>query len=411
VTQASTPDPTPAATPRTEAPATPVSAPAETAAAPAPDAPAAALPSGAAASPAPVAARGFLASALRWLPGLALLIALGALAWIADLSQRLRATEEEFARRQQESAALVIEARTLSRQAEEIARDMAAKLALLEAKVAESALQRGQLEELMQSMSRSRDENVLADIEAALRVAQQQSAITGSADPLVTALKQTDERLARMQQPRLERVRRAALKDLERVRAAGSVDITTLTLRLDEVTRQIDELPLVSALGRSPLPAGTAPTPSASPTADKDSAARIAAPAPAASAAVSRVALSDLRQMAAHVWNEVRQLVRVTRIDRPEAALLAPEQVVFLRENLRLRLLNARLSLLSRQFDAAQADLRQAQALLDRYFDRSSRRVLAASELLRQTATQARSVATPVPEATLAALAAAVAGR
>jgi uroporphyrin-III C-methyltransferase len=343
---------------------------------------------------------------IRWLPMAALLLAAGALMWSYNLHQRLRAAEEEFARRQQESAALVIEARTLSKQAEAVSRDMAAKLALLEARVAESSMQRTQLEDLMQSLSRSRDENVLADIEAALRVAQQQAAITGSVDPLVVTLKQTDERLSRMQQPRLERVRRAVLKDLERVRAAGSVDVTTLTLKLDEVTRQVDELPLVSA--HSGVPNRDTVVTSAAPRA----ATRPAGPGAAASAPTPvDDALAPLREMAGHIWAEARALIRVTRIDRPEAALLAPEQALFLRENLRLRLLNARLSLLSRQFDAAQVDLRQAQSLLDRYFDRSSRRVLAASEMLKQTAAQSRSVVLPVPEATLAALSAAVAGR
>ena len=121
--------------------------------------------------------------------------------------------------------------------------------------------------------------------------------------------------------------------------------------------------------------------------------------------------MSDAQRLALHVWTEVRQLVRVTRIDQPEAALLAPEQSAFLRENLRLRLLSARLSLLSRQFDVAQSDMRQAQTLLDRYFDRSSRRVVAASDLLKQTAAQSRSVVVPRPDATLTAIAAASAGK
>jgi uroporphyrin-3 C-methyltransferase len=110
-------------------------------------------------------------------------------------------------------------------------------------------------------------------------------------------------------------------------------------------------------------------------------------------------------------WSEVRSLVRVTRVDDPQAALLAPEQAFFLRENLKLRLLNARLALLSRQFDTAQADLREAQSALDRYFDKGSRRVDFVREQLRQVAQQSRQVSVPRPEATLAALATAVAGR
>lgn len=102
---------------------------------------------------------------------------------------------------------------------------------------------------------------------------------------------------------------------------------------------------------------------------------------------------------------EVRGLVRVTRVDTAEAALLAPEQALFLRENLKLRLLNARLSLLSRQFDLAATDLLEAHALIDRWFDRSARRVVVAGETLRQVAAQSRQVVVPRPDATLAAIA------
>jgi uroporphyrin-III C-methyltransferase len=111
------------------------------------------------------------------------------------------------------------------------------------------------------------------------------------------------------------------------------------------------------------------------------------------------------------LWSEAKSLVRVTRIDHPEAALLAPEQSFFLRENLKLRLLNARLALLSRQFDTAQADLQAARTALDRYFDRSSKRTALATELIRQVTGQARQVVVPRPDDTLAALTAASAGR
>jgi uroporphyrin-3 C-methyltransferase len=114
---------------------------------------------------------------------------------------------------------------------------------------------------------------------------------------------------------------------------------------------------------------------------------------------------------AGRVWPELRGLVRVTRIDQPEAMLVAPEQAYFLRENLKLRLLNARVALLSRQLDTAQLDLREAQAALDRYFDLSARRTIVASESLREVAAQARTVNLPRPDATLAAIAAASAGR
>ena len=115
--------------------------------------------------------------------------------------------------------------------------------------------------------------------------------------------------------------------------------------------------------------------------------------------------------MVQRVLDEARSLVRVTRIDQPEAMLVAPEQAYFLRENIKLRLLNARLALLSRQFGTAQSDLREVQLALERHFDRSSRRVNAMNELLRQVGAQSRGVVVPRPDETLAALTAVMAGR
>lgn len=354
----------------------------------------------------------------RWIAvGAAVLAALvtAALVLAWNTQQRVKALEAELVKRQQDSGAQATEARTLARQAELTSREAAAKLALLEARVAETTLQRGQLEELIQSLARSRDENVLADLDAAIRVAQQQSAITGSVEPLVLTLRQADERLARFNQPRLERVRRAVAQDLERARSAGVTDITSLTIRLDDVIRQVDDLPLLSAPERRSNARAAAAA--AEPTA-RASVASAASAASAVSAAPTSVVPAWAGEWGArwadfggHIWQEVRSLVRVTRIDKPEAMLVAPDQAFFLRENLKLRLLNARLALLSRQFDSAQSDLRDAQAALDRYFDRSVKRVVLASESVKQVTSQARLVSVPRPDATLAAIATAAAGR
>jgi len=351
---------------------------------------------------------------------IALLLTLAALALAWQTQGRVRALEQELVRRQTESQAVAAEARVLARSAQELARDAAAKAALLDARVAEASLQRSQVEELLQSVSRSRDENVLADVEAAVRVALQQSAITGSAEPLVATLKQADERLARFNQPQLERVRRAVNRDLDRVKALGVIDVPALTLRLDEATRAVDNLPLLAQVQtpaelRARAVAGGRPAGAAAVAVPPSAAAPAAAAAPARTAS----AASDWRDRLREWWqqgqgqvgDELRALVRVTRIDQPEAMLIAPEQQFFLRENLKLRLLNARLALLSRQFEIAQSDLRDAQAALDRYFDRNSKRTQAFSELLRSVSQQARQPGVPRPDDTLAALAAAAAGR
>lgn len=340
----------------------------------------------------------------RWLAVLVVLlilivaVSLG-LAWSAQ--QRVRKLEQELVRRQQDSQNQSGEARLLAKRADETARESAAKVTLLEARLAEVAIQRTQLEDLIQSLSRSRDENVLVDIDAGLRVAQQQATITGSAEPLVAALKQADDRLARYAQPRLDGVRRAIARDIDRVKAVGVPDIAALSIKLDEAIRLVDELPLLSQAEqrKEVKPAAGAAKPAAR-----------GASAPAASGWTSAVS-ERWNGLVQQLWGETRTLVRVTRIDHPEAMLVAPEQAFFLRENLKLRLLNARLAVLSRQFDTVQTDVQSAQQALERYFDRSSRRTGVAGDLLKQVAAGARQVGLPRPDDTLAALAAATAGR
>ena len=358
-----------------------------------------ASPTPAAAAPVPPPVRA--AETPRWWAAIAALLLVTcvvaiALAWKAQ--ERVGQLEQELVRRQQDSAAQSAEARLLAKQAQEGMRDASAKVALVEAKVAEVAIQRSQLEDLIQSLARSRDENLLVDVEAAIRVAVQQGAIMGSAEPLVATLRQADERLQRYNQPRLEGVRRAITRDLDKVRAIGVTDIAALTIKLDEAMRMIDELPLLAVAE----PRGAAPRAAAAPAAPAASAGRFGLPAQWG---------ERWRDAWANLWTEVRSLVRVTRIDQPDAVLLEPQHAFFLRENVKLRLLNARVALLSRQFGTAQADLLVVQTALERYFDRGSRRTNSAIELVRQTLQQARQIALPRPDETLAALAAATAGR
>lgn len=352
----------------------------------------------------PSPAAGLAAVPPRWLAVGALLLCVATtaalvLAW--NTQQRVKVLESELVRRQQDSDKQATEARTLARQAEVAAREAVAKLALVEARISESALQRSQFEELIQSLARSRDDNVLSDVETALRVAQQQAVLTGSAEPLVLALKQAEERLTRLNQPRLERVRRAVVQDLDRTRASAGADLALLGIRIDEAVRTIDELPLLADAPQAQADAAPPGPGAATPPA---ATAQSQPPPPAGW-------WSRAWQLVGHIAAEARSLVRVTRVEQVEPLLLAPEQAFFLRENLKLRLLNARLALLSRQFETAQTDLREAQAALARWFDTGQRRVVVTQELLRSVAAQARQVELPRPDATFAAITAAGAGR
>lgn len=341
-----------------------------------------------AAAAAPTLAPPSARTAPRWLAGLGLLVATLALALAALLWQKVNGMQEQLARQSADAGSAAIEARTLARQALDHARDTSARQAVMDAKLAEAALQRAQVEELVQSLSRSRDENMVVDIESAVRLALQQSQLTGSPEPLLSALKAADQRLARAAQPRLASVQRAIARDVERIRSANLTDTPTLLIRLDELVRLADDLPLTNAVPRSiSAPGGPAP-----------------APAPGANA-------SWWQRTLAAVLGEVRGLVRVARVQNPEAALLSPEQSFFLRENLKLRLLNARLSLLARQLPVARADLYAAAHMVKTYFDPASRRTQAVANLLQQVQGQLRAAELPRVDDTLAALATAAAGK
>jgi uroporphyrin-3 C-methyltransferase len=320
-----------------------------------------------------------------WLPLLAVIAGVGLLSTVL-LWQKLSNIQEQLARQSADTNTQAVEARTLARQAQDQARETAARVAVLETRLGEVALQRTQLEELMQSLSRSRDENLVVDIESALRLAQQQAQLTGGVEPLLAALRTADQRIARAAQPRLAPLQRALARDLERVRAATVTDVPGLLIKLDELARLCDELPLLNA-----APPSTASQPRA-------------ASGPAADA-------PWWQRVIAAVRDEARQLVRVSRIDQPEAALLAPDQGFFVRENLKLRLLNVRLGLLARQGEASRAELAQAVQIVNRYFDPASRKTQGAAGLMQQVQQQLRSSELPRLDDSLAALATAAAGR
>ena len=179
-------------------------------------------------------------------------VAVAALVLSSMLWQRLGHSQEQLARQAAEAQAQAIEARTVAREAQEVARETATRQTLSDTRLSEVALQRTQLEELMQSLSRSRDENLVVDIDAGLRLAQQQAQLTGSLQPLVAALKSASQRIERAAQPRLAPVQRAIGHDLERLEQASVTDTAGLLVRIDDLVHQVDELPLSTRWPRPP---------------------------------------------------------------------------------------------------------------------------------------------------------------
>ena len=160
-------------------------------------------------------------------------------------------------------------------------------------------------------------------------------------------------------------------------------DTPTLLARIDELARLADEIPLANAVATVP-----------------------ASPVTADAAPRGSDGLAGWWQRGLQVArDELRALVRVSRIDHPEAVLLTPEQSFFVRENFKLLLLNARLGVLARQPEAARADLAKASAALQKYFDSNARTTRAAAGLLQQVTAQMKTLELPRVDDTLAALA------
>src|SRR5437762_12740961 len=246
-------------------------------------------------------------------------------------------------------------------------RDAQPKIARLENRLAETQTQQAALEALYRELAPSRDEWALTEVEQVLLLASQQLQIAGNVSGALAALQVADAKLQRLDRPQFVPLRRAIGRDMDRLKALPFVDVPGLSLRLDQAIAAVDALPLAL---EERLPA---PGPSAPPQDE-----------------------STWRRFLREAWQDLRQLVRIENLDRPEAPLLTPPQQFFLRENLKLRLLAARFDLLFRDQSNFRSDLGAATAWLRQYFDTRSQSVQSLLEVLRQT--QAIDMGMEVPD-------------
>jgi uroporphyrin-3 C-methyltransferase len=325
--------------------------------------------------PAPVTARtlaGYFGVA-----ALLALAALGAALWqMHSARQEIDGLRQELARRLTEVDAQSRAGRIAGDQLREATREAAVKLGVLESKLAESQSQQIALEALYQDLSRNRDEWAYAEIEQTLLMASQQLQLAGNAKAALIALQATDTRLQAMNRPQLGALRKAIGQDIGKLKAAPLMDTAGLSVRIDNVLGTIDKLPLAAETRSAPDAAS--------------------APAAADAGTASR--------FWREVWSDLKQLVRVQRIDRSDVPLLTPAQTFFLRENLKLRLLTARMALLTRDQATFRNDLKAAREWLARYFDARDKSVAAAASLIASLQSADINIELPDISATLEAL-------
>lgn len=307
------------------------------------------------------------------LPALALTVAVVVALFSGYLWYQNRGADDalrhELARRLAEMDVQNKEASARAAQAATALREAEVKLGVLEAKLAESQSQQIALETLYQELSRNRDEWAFADIEQSVLLASQQLQVAANVRAALIGLENAEARLQRMDQPRYAGLRRTLARDIERLKGLPLVDVYGASARLDDVIASVDRLPLaMDARARS----------------DKAAPVAIAADAPA------------WRRVLHEIWRELRQLVRVQSAGVQDADLLAPEQAFFLRENLKLRLVGARVALLSRDTKSYQVDLHAALTALEKHFEKGDAAVAATTATLRKL--QAAQVQVDVPD-------------
>ena len=317
-----------------------------------------------------------------WLVVAVLALGLAAWQWM-ETRVRLAETQQELAKRLSESDSLAKESGMLAKQVQEQLNALMHKIGELEGKLAESQSQQEVLESLYQKLTRSHEESALAEIEQSVTLASQQLQLAGNVQGAVLALQAADVRLAGSNRPQFLGLRKALVRDLDRLRALPQLDIPGMYMRLESVIAAIDTLPL-AVNGRPREETGVPHE----------------VPVPRA----SMLSSDYWRLLAADFWKELRALIRIQRFDRDEPALLAPGQAFFLRENLKLRLLNARLALLSRDQWTYRNELIQAQVWLQRYFDSGEKVVQANLQALKQLSATEISIELPSLNESLSAI-------
>lgn len=312
-----------------------------------------------------------------WLAVALAAFALAAWQWL-ETRQRLGETQQEVARRLAEAEASGSADRGALKLAQEQVAALQAKVGALESRQAEFQGQTSALQGLYQELAKSRDDASLLEIEQAITLAAQNLQLTSNVAAAVLALQTADARLTRLDRPQFMPLRKAVGRDLDRLRALPFVDIAGMSLKLENILVGVDKLPL--AVDERP-PAGRG-----------------------AAAAAAEPAQPWWQAAGSQFWREVKGLVRIQRFDRDEPVLLAPGQSFFLRENLKLRLLNARLALLSRDQGTFRGELRACQDWLGRHFNSQDKSVQTDLAVLKQLSAAELVIELPNLNESLAAL-------
>ncbi|HEY9987324.1 TPA: uroporphyrinogen-III C-methyltransferase [Neisseria meningitidis] len=192
-------------------------------------------------------------------------------------------------------------------------------------------------------LTKGRADWLVDETETILNLAAQQLVLTGNIQTAVGVLEHIDSRLSRFDQAELLPLKQAISSDLAELKNRPYVDISGTALRIDRLETAVSGLPLML-----------------------DGVLK-----PGVQARNEAVSASWW-----NVWEKslgtLKGLVEIRRLENNDAMLISPEQAYFVRENLRLRLLDARTALMQRNSEVYQSDLNNAETAVRQYFDAKS---------------------------------------
>ena len=305
------------------------------------------------------------------------------------LNRKVERTEQQLVQRQQANDAQTNDLRVKTDQALATVHQSDSQVAQLEGKLADAQTAQQALQQQYSDLARNRDDWTMAEVGQMLSAASQQLQLTGNTQLALFALQSADTRLAASDSPQAVTVRKAIAQDIDKLKAAPSTDLTGMAIKLDNAIDQVDSLPL----------SGEAPIAHATP-----KAATWADTAKVAAATGEPRWKVWWREVTTGIGQQLTSLVQVRRIDNADAMLVTPDQGYFVRENLKLRLLSARLALLSRNQTTLKSDLQAAQAALTRYFDNTSKKTQTVVDLVKQVDAGSAAVELPTLNTSLQAV-------
>ncbi len=284
-----------------------------------------------------------------------------------DAHQQIEQMQQQLAQRLSEMDGSSKASQALLAQNQEMVRELGGKLSVLESKFAEAQNQRAALEALYQEMSSSRDQTALAEVEQTLMIAEQQLQLAANVKAALIAMQHADSRLQHLDRPALAGLRKTIDHDIDKLRSLPNIDVAGINARLDGLVAAVSNLPLMQDI--HPQEGARAPEPAADATA--------------------------WQRFWRELWQDIRHLVRIENTEKQYMPLLSPTQSFFLRENLKIRLLSARLALLSRDEASFRRDVGTAQEWIQAYYDSRSKDTAQALAVLQKLASANVSIELP----------------